>query len=78
MVVTTIDNVLRPILVGRDTQMHDILILVSTFGGLGMFGAIGLVLGPVVAGLFVTIWTTLSEAIAANGTEDPPPLPPAG
>ncbi len=63
LVVTTIDNLLRPILVGRDTQMHDILILVSTFGGLGMFGAVGLVLGPVVAGLFVTIWTTLTEAV---------------
>ncbi|SDI53162.1 AI-2E family transporter [Aliiruegeria lutimaris] len=63
LVVTTIDNILRPILVGRDTQMHDILILVSTFGGLGMFGAVGLILGPVVAGLFVTIWTTLSESM---------------
>ncbi|WP_116131375.1 AI-2E family transporter [Tropicimonas sp. IMCC34043] len=63
LVVTTIDNILRPILVGRDTQMHDILILISTFGGLGMFGAVGLVLGPVVAALFVTIWTTLAEAM---------------
>lgn len=63
LAVTTIDNILRPILVGRDTQMHDILILVSTFGGLGMFGAVGLVLGPVVAGLFVTIWATLSETM---------------
>ncbi|WP_068115450.1 AI-2E family transporter [Tropicimonas marinistellae] len=69
LVVTTIDNILRPILVGRDTQMHDILILVSTFGGLGMFGAVGLVLGPVVAGLFVTIWTTLAEAVVANSPE---------
>ncbi len=63
LVVTTIDNILRPILVGRDTQMHDILILVSTFGGLGMFGAVGLILGPVVAGLFVTIWSTLSDTL---------------
>lgn len=63
LVVTTIDNILRPILVGRDTQMHDILILVSTFGGLGMFGAVGLIIGPVVAGLFVTIWTTLFETV---------------
>ncbi|WP_158263406.1 AI-2E family transporter [Aliiruegeria haliotis] len=74
LVVTTIDNILRPILVGRDTQMHDILILVSTFGGLGMFGAVGLILGPVVAGLFVTIWTTLAEAAAMppDGAHGPP------
>ncbi|NDR54973.1 AI-2E family transporter [Aliiruegeria sabulilitoris] len=70
LVVTTIDNILRPILVGRDTQMHDILILVSTFGGLGMFGAVGLILGPVVAGLFVTIWTTLSESVLTPQASD--------
>lgn len=75
LVVTTIDNILRPILVGRDTQMHDILILISTFGGLGMFGAVGLVLGPVVAGLFVTIWSTLAETIMSHPRQtatDPP------
>ena len=74
LVVTTIDNILRPILVGRDTQMHDILILVSTFGGMGMFGAVGLVLGPVVAGLFVTIWTTLAEAMVARPEEAAEPV----
>ncbi|RYH11243.1 AI-2E family transporter [Tropicimonas sp. IMCC6043] len=76
LVVTTIDNILRPLLVGRDTQMHDILILVSTFGGLGMFGAVGLILGPVVAGLFVTIWTTLSETMQPPDPADAPALPP--
>ncbi|MDV7142076.1 AI-2E family transporter [Tropicimonas sp. TH_r6] len=77
LVVTTIDNILRPILVGRDTQMHDILILVSTFGGLGMFGAVGLILGPVVAGLFVTIWSTLAETLstpADSFAQDAPEL----
>lgn len=71
LVVTTIDNILRPILVGRDTQMHDILILISTFGGLGMFGAVGLVMGPVVAGLFVTIWSTLAEVMSARAAGEP-------
>ncbi len=61
LVVTTIDNLLRPALVGRDTQMHDLLILVSTLGGLAMFGAVGLIIGPVVAGLFVTIWGIIRE-----------------
>ncbi len=70
LAVSASDNILRPILVGRDTQMHDILILISTLGGLGMFGAVGLVLGPVIAGLFVTIWATLSETMMLK--EEPP------
>ncbi|MDJ0858554.1 MAG: AI-2E family transporter [Dinoroseobacter sp.] len=59
-VVGTIDNLLRPILVGRDAAMNDIVILISTLGGLAAFGAAGLVLGPVLAGLFVTLWDTLA------------------
>lgn len=61
-VVGTIDNILRPILVGRDAAMADIMILISTLGGLGLFGAAGLVLGPVLAGLFVTLWDTVRDA----------------
>lgn len=74
LVVSTIDNVLRPILVGRDAKLHDVMILISTLGGLGLFGASGLVLGPVLAGLFVTIWHTLAEAVgntdALEGEDD--------
>lgn len=61
LVVGTIDNVLRPILVGRDAKLHDIMILISSLGGLGMFGITGLILGPVLAGLFVSIWSTLAD-----------------
>ncbi len=60
-VVGTIDNILRPILVGRDAALNDIIILISTLGGLAFFGASGLILGPVLAGLFVTLWDTLAE-----------------
>ena len=56
VVVGTADNVLRPILVGRDTQMPDLLILISTLGGLILFGVVGIVLGPLVAALFLTVW----------------------
>ncbi|MEM9395730.1 MAG: AI-2E family transporter [Pseudomonadota bacterium] len=59
-VVGTIDNLLRPKLVGRDAAMNDIMILISTLGGLAAFGAAGLVLGPVLAGLFVTLWDTFA------------------
>lgn len=65
-VVGTIDNVLRPILVGRDAAMADIMILISTLGGLAVFGAAGLVLGPVIAGLFVTLWDAVRDA-SRNG-----------
>jgi predicted PurR-regulated permease PerM len=55
-VVGTVDNFLRPMLIGRDTKMPDLLVLVSTLGGLFLFGAVGFIIGPVVAALFVTVW----------------------
>lgn len=56
VVVGSIDNLLRPRLVGKDTEMHDLLILFSTLGGIAFFGFIGFVIGPIIAALFVTIW----------------------
>jgi len=56
LVVGSVDNLLRPRLVGKDTEMHDLLILFSTLGGISMFGIIGFIIGPIVAALFVTIW----------------------
>jgi predicted PurR-regulated permease PerM len=55
-VVTTIDNFLRPVLVGRDSAMPDLLILIGTLGGLFLFGPIGFIVGPIVCGLFLTVW----------------------
>jgi predicted PurR-regulated permease PerM len=62
VVVGSIDNVLRPRLVGRDTQMHDLLILFSTLGGLFAFGPVGFIIGPILAGLFVTSWELFGQA----------------
>ena len=56
LVVGMVDNFLRPRLVGRDTKMSDLMVLLSTLGGLAMFGMIGVVIGPIIAALFVTIW----------------------
>jgi predicted PurR-regulated permease PerM len=56
LVIGLVDNLLRPILVGRDTRMPDYLVLLSTLGGLAMFGITGFVLGPVVAALFLALW----------------------
>lgn len=64
-VVGTADNVLRPTLVGRDTQMPDLLILLSTLGGLMLFGAVGIVVGPLVAALFMTVWDIYLETFDA-------------
>jgi predicted PurR-regulated permease PerM len=62
IVVGLADNFLRPYLVGRDTQMPDLLVLVGTLGGLTLFGAIGLVIGPIIAALFITVWELYGEA----------------
>jgi predicted PurR-regulated permease PerM len=56
LIVGTADNILRPILVGRETRMPDYLVLLSTLGGLTVFGLSGFVAGPVVAALFLTAW----------------------
>jgi predicted PurR-regulated permease PerM len=56
LVVGSVDNLLRPRLVGRDVQMHDLLILFGTLGGILLFGVLGFIVGPIVAALFVTVW----------------------
>lgn len=56
VVVGSVDNLLRPRLVGKDTEMHDLLILFSTMGGIALFGFIGFIIGPIIAALFVTVW----------------------
>ena len=62
LVVGTVDNFLRPRLVGRDARLPDLLILLSTFGGILFFGAVGFILGPIVAALFVTVWEIFAVA----------------
>jgi predicted PurR-regulated permease PerM len=64
--VTSVDNILRPKLVGRDSKLPDLLIFVSTFGGLAVFGAVGLVVGPVIAGLFVAVWKVFLDTFGGS------------
>ncbi|WP_338464398.1 AI-2E family transporter [Franconibacter daqui] len=61
VVVGLVDNILRPILVGKDIKMPDYLILVATLGGLTVYGINGFVIGPLIAALFVTCWQYLAE-----------------
>jgi predicted PurR-regulated permease PerM len=56
-VIGLVDNLLRPTLVGKDTRLPDYLILVSTVGGLALFGINGFVIGPLIAALFVAVWS---------------------
>jgi len=64
LIVGSMDNLLRPRLVGRDTQMHDLMILFSTLGGLVMFGVAGIIIGPIIAALFVTVWDIYGETFS--------------
>lgn len=61
LLISVVDNILRPILIERDTQMPDALILVSTLGGLSLFGVAGFVIGPVMAALFLSMWQMFEE-----------------
>ena len=56
VVIGLADNLLRPILVGRDTKLPDYIVLLSTLGGIVMFGINGFVMGPLVAALFMAFW----------------------
>jgi predicted PurR-regulated permease PerM len=76
-VVGSVDNFLRPRLVGKDTQMHELMILFSTLGGIAMFGVLGVIIGPIIAALFVTVWeiygvvfADILPAVAAAGDTD--------
>lgn len=60
-VIGLVDNVLRPILVGKDTRMPDYMILISTLGGLAVFGLNGFVIGPLIAALFMSSWALFVE-----------------
>ncbi|MFN6971946.1 MAG: AI-2E family transporter, partial [Rheinheimera sp.] len=56
LVIGLADNVLRPVLVGRDTKLPDYIVLFSTLGGITLLGINGFVLGPLIAALFLAFW----------------------
>jgi len=62
LVIGMVDNFLRPILVGRDTKIPDYVVLISTLGGLVLFGLNGFVIGPVIAALFIAAWDLFSSS----------------
>ncbi|MDN5507244.1 MAG: AI-2E family transporter, partial [Comamonas sp.] len=89
LVIGLVDNVLRPLLVGKDTKMPDYVVLISTLGGMALFGLSGFVLGPAIAALFMAAWELfatmqeqeeklLSRAIAQKRTTADPQQPAEG
>lgn len=77
LVIGLVDNLLRPVLVGRDTRMPDYMVLLSTLGGLAAFGFAGIVIGPIIAALFLSVWEMAQDEFRGEngGDYDPSPGP---
>lgn len=67
-VIGLVDNVLRPVLVGKDTKMPDYIVLISTLGGMALFGLTGFVIGPVIAALFIATWDLFAPSTDSHPT----------
>ena len=61
-IVSSVDNVVRPILVGRDARMPDYIVLIATLGGFELMGFNGFIIGPVIAALFMAVWDIFRDA----------------
>jgi len=70
LVIGLVDNLLRPILVGKDTRMPDYLVLLATLGGISVFGINGLVVGPLIAAMFLVAWNLFTTV--RRGMDGPP------
>ena len=60
-VIGMVDNILRPILVGRETRIPDYVVLITTLGGIDLFGFNGIIIGPVIAALFIATWNIVTK-----------------
>jgi predicted PurR-regulated permease PerM len=72
-VIGLVDNVLRPVLVGKDTKMPDYVVLISTLGGMSLFGLTGFVIGPVIAALFMACWDMFAPMPEPQHAQDASP-----
>jgi predicted PurR-regulated permease PerM len=73
LIISSVDNVLRPWLVGRDSGMHDLMIFFSTLGGISLFGVMGFILGPIIAALFLAILDLYSTEIKTQQKKEQQP-----
>ena len=56
MVIGLVDNLLRPVLVGKSAKLPDYIVLITTLGGIEVFGLNGFVIGPLIAAIFFVSW----------------------
>lgn len=80
LIVGAADNILRPILVGKDTEMPDLLVMLTTLGGLALFGVAGILIGPIIGALCMTVWKLWGGAMdeARDDATAAPELPADG
>ncbi len=64
LVAGNLDNLVRPRLVGKDTEMHDLFVLFGTLGGISMFGILGIIIGPLITALFITLWDIYGDVFS--------------
>ena len=67
-VIGMVDNLLRPILVGHDTRLPDFVVLIATLAGLELFGLNGIIVGPMIAALFIAVWQIVADYRSRAGT----------
>lgn len=65
-----VDNVLRPLLVGKDTKLPDYIVLISTLSGIAIFGLNGFVIGPVIAAMFMAVWDIVASSRGEVHTQE--------
>jgi predicted PurR-regulated permease PerM len=77
LVVGTVDNIIRPLVIGSKVELHPLLLLFSLLGGLQVFGFIGIFVGPVVISVIAALIKILREELAASPKDAPPVTAPA-
>jgi predicted PurR-regulated permease PerM len=66
LVIGLVDNLLRPFLIGKDIKLPDYVVLISTLGGIEVFGLNGFVIGPLIAAIFMVTWEIFSSSTLAS------------
>lgn len=74
LVIGLVDNLLRPILVGKSTRMPDYVVLISTLGGISVAGLNGFVVGPMIAAMFIAVWDIFAATRAELNAPEPRPV----
>lgn len=74
LLISTIDNVLRPVLIADRSQLNGLLVFISVMGGLGAFGLLGVVLGPLVVATAAGLVTGYRESLTDRADPGAPPV----